>query len=136
MGNDNFRPPTELTPLNRSPKNLSWVILSATPTAVRNLVHIPPRGLLGESVKYDHNLFIYLYHFWELTYKSDRSADFPALWLKQHGQKASMCLFQFRWYSSPFRGQIPQNLNFGGMNRHFQAKLAKLKTCILSKLLH
>ena len=35
------------------------------------------------------------------------------------------------WGSNPI-----QNPNFGGVNRRFQAKLVKSKTCILSKLLH
>jgi len=54
---DNFRPPTESTSLNRSPKNLSQVIKSATPTAAPNLVHMRSRGLLGEWVKYNLNYF-------------------------------------------------------------------------------
>jgi len=53
MGDGDFRPPTELAPLNRSPKNLSQVITSAAPTAMPNLVHIRPWGLLGEWVKYN-----------------------------------------------------------------------------------
>jgi len=44
MGNGNFRPPTESTPLNDRQK-LTQVITSATPTAVPNLMHIVrPRG--------------------------------------------------------------------------------------------
>ena len=39
--------PTESTPVNRSPKNLSQVITSATPMAVPNYVHIRPRGFSG-----------------------------------------------------------------------------------------
>ena len=35
-GKGQFSTPTESTPLNRSPKNLSQVITSATPTAVPN----------------------------------------------------------------------------------------------------
>ena len=35
-GKGKFSTPTESTPLNRSPKNLSQVIMSATPTAVPN----------------------------------------------------------------------------------------------------
>ena len=37
MGDGNFRPPTESTPLDRSPKNLVQVITSAAPTAAPNL---------------------------------------------------------------------------------------------------
>jgi len=42
-----FQPPTESTPLNRSPKNLTLVITSATPTALPNLVHIHSWGASG-----------------------------------------------------------------------------------------
>ena len=38
-----FSTPTESTPLDRSTKNLLLVIMSATPTAVLNLVQIRPR---------------------------------------------------------------------------------------------
>ena len=44
----NFRPPTESTPLDRSPKNLLLVITSATPTAVPDLVQIRLRGASGQ----------------------------------------------------------------------------------------
>jgi len=49
-GDGDIQPHTESTPVNRSPKNLPLVITSATPIAVPNLVHIRPRGLLGEWV--------------------------------------------------------------------------------------
>jgi len=53
MENGNVPPPIESTPHERSPKNLSHVITLATPTAMPNLVHIRPWGLLGELVKYN-----------------------------------------------------------------------------------
>jgi len=56
-----FSTPTESTPLDRSPKKLVQVIMSAASTAVANLVQIRPRGLLGKWVKYNENLFIYLF---------------------------------------------------------------------------
>ena len=40
MEDGNFRPPTESTPLDQSPKNLVQVITPAAPTAVTNLVQI------------------------------------------------------------------------------------------------
>jgi len=58
MGDSNFRPPTESTPLDRSPKNLVQVITFAAPTAMPNLVQIRPWGLLGKWVKYN-NFLIY-----------------------------------------------------------------------------
>jgi len=36
-----------------------------------------------------------------------------------------MCILGFCWYTSPFRGQIHKNRNFGGVYRHFQAKRVK-----------
>jgi len=48
MGDGNFRPPTESTPLDRSPKNLVQVITSAAPTAVTNLVQIRRWGAFGQ----------------------------------------------------------------------------------------
>ena len=47
-GKGNFRHPTESTPLIRSPKNLSQVIMSATPTTVPYLVHIHEQGASGQ----------------------------------------------------------------------------------------
>jgi len=63
------------------------VIKSATYTAVPNLVQIPPRGVLGKCMKYNKKflLFIYTLFFRELTYRSDRWADFRAWWLKWCG---------------------------------------------------
>jgi len=58
MADGNFGPPTESTPLDRSPKNSVQVITSAVPAAVQNLVQIRPRGgggLLGKWVKYNEN---------------------------------------------------------------------------------
>ena len=58
-----FDPPTESTPLDRSPENLLLVIMSATPTAVPNLVLIRPPGLLGKWVKYNENFYLFIYTF-------------------------------------------------------------------------
>ena len=50
-GRGQFSTPTESTPMDRSPKNLLLVIMSATPTAVPNLVQIRPRGASGQMGK-------------------------------------------------------------------------------------
>jgi len=62
MGDGDFQPPIESTPLNRSSKTLSQVITSATPTALPNLVHICPWGASGRMGQYNLNYF-YLYPF-------------------------------------------------------------------------
>jgi len=38
--------------------------------------------------------------------------------------------------ASHFGGEIPQNLNFGGVNRRFQAKRQTIESFMLSKLMH
>jgi len=43
-----FSTPTESTPLDRSPKNLVQVIMSAAPTAAPNLVQIRRWGASGQ----------------------------------------------------------------------------------------
>jgi len=86
MGDGNFRLPTEFTPLDRSPKHLVQVSMSAAPTAVTNLVQIRARGASGQMGKIQRNfyLFIYLFipFFHQLTYRSDPPTDFHAGWLK------------------------------------------------------
>ena len=58
-----FDPPHRIhtPPLNRSPKKLVHVILSAAPTAVPNLVQIRPWGLLGKWVIYNEKNYLYLF---------------------------------------------------------------------------
>ena len=121
-----FLTPTESTPLDRSPKNLSLVITSATPTAVPNFVQIHLRGASGWNIM--KILFIGLRTFFhQLTYRLDTSTDFHAWWLKWRG------LAQRRAFGGgislilhPILGvKYPQNPNFRGVNRRFQAKRAK-----------
>ena len=71
--------------------------------------------------------------FWELTYRSDASTDFRALWLKRRGLAQGCPFWVYRSHCSPFRGIIPKNLNLGSMNRRFQAKLMKPKNMHIIK---
>jgi len=71
-------PPTELTPLDQSPKKLVQVITLAAPTAAPNLVQIRRWGLLGKWVKYNENFFLFIPFFHQLTYRSDAATDFHA----------------------------------------------------------
>ena len=99
-------------------KKLLLVIMSATPTVVPNLVQICPRGgLLGEWVKYDEFLFIYLFipFFRQLTYRSDPSTDFHAWWLKRHG----LAFREFRWYCSRLWIWNTPKTQIWGVNRCF-----------------
>ena len=136
MGDGNFRPPTESTPLYRSPKNLSQVITSATPTAVPIWCTSVHGVLLGEWVKY--NWFFYLlvflpFLFWELTYRSDALTDFRAWCLKRRGLTQGCAFLGFVDTAPHLGGKIPQNPNFGAVNRRFQAKLVKSKNMHIIK---
>jgi len=132
MGDGNFRPPTESTPLDRSSKKLLLVITSSTPTAVPNLVQIRPRGLLGKWVKYNENffyLFIYLfiYKFFSWPHLQVRPADgFSRLMAQTTRICARMCLLGVSLTLLPILGvKYPKKPNFWGVNRRFQAKQAK-----------
>jgi len=101
------------------------VITSATPTAVPNLVQIRRWGLLGKWVKYNEKFFIYTLSFMNSPTGQTRrrifTLDGGAKWLAQ-----GCAFWGFRWHCSPFWGwNPPQNPNFGGVNRRFQAKRAK-----------
>jgi len=131
MGKSDFRPHTESTPLNQSQK-LSQVIMSETPTAVPNLVHIRPRGPLDIWVKYNQN-FCYLCPFLgnsptcqtrRRTFAHDSSND---------ADSRKDVPFWVRWYGSIFRGLSPPKPNFGDLNSRFQAKLANLKNMHIIK---
>jgi len=79
MGDGNFRPPTESTPFDRSPKNLLLVITSATPTAVANLVQIRLWGASGQMGEIYLFIYLFIYTFFhQLTYRSDATTDFYA----------------------------------------------------------
>jgi len=87
-------------------------------------------GLLSEWVKYNQNYF-YLCPFWELTYRSDPSTDFYAWWLKRRGLAQACAFFGICSHGSPF--SKPPKPQFWGVNRRFQAKLAKSKNVHIIK---
>jgi len=129
MGDGNFRPPRESTSLDRSPKKLSLVITSATPTAVPNLVQIRSRGGFWANGWYITKfiyLFIYLYPF-SWTHLQVRPIDGFLRWMAQTTRTlARMCLLGNSWTLLPILGvKSLENPNFEGVNRRFQAKRAK-----------
>ena len=83
-------------------------------------------GLLGKWVKITNfYLFIYLYLFHELTYRSDPTTDFHAWWLKRRGLAQEGCAsWGFRWYIAPHFGVKSPQIPVWGVNRRFQAKRA------------
>jgi len=118
--------PTESTSFDRSPKNLLLVIMSATPTAVENLVQLGSRGLLGKCVKYNE-FFIYLFipFFTKSPTGQTLSTDFHAWRLKRRGLAQGCAFGGFRWYCSSFWRWNTPNPSFWGVNSRFQAKRAK-----------
>ena len=111
MGKGNFRPPTESTPLNRSPKNLSQVI-RRQPLRLCQIRCISVHGgLLGIWVKYNQNYF-YLYLFFkELTYRSDTATDFHAWWLKRRGLGQGCAFFGNFSHCSRFQAELAKSKN-------------------------
>jgi len=84
---------TESTPIT---KKMVQMIISASHTAVPNLVQIRPRGLLGKWVKYNDFLFFIYTFFHQLTGRSDGTTDFHAWWLKQRELKQECAFWGFR----------------------------------------
>jgi len=96
--------------------------MSAVPTAAPNLVQIRRWGLLGKWVKYNEN-FIYLFIPFFMN-SSDPSTDFHDFQTTR--THAGMCLLGVSLTLLPILGvKSPENRNFLGENRRFQAKRAK-----------
>ena len=150
MGDGNLRPPppTESTPIDRSPKSCYRWLHQRTlrATAVPNLVQIRPgvgaSGQMG-SLQYNEILFIYLFipFFRELTYRSDPSTDFYAWWLKRRGLTQGCAFWGVRRYCSPFWGlnelkSYKKNPILGAWIGVFKPNGRNIKSFILSKLLY
>ena len=71
--------------------------------------------------------------FQELTYRSDTSTDFHAWWLKGRGLAHRCASFGNFSRCSPSRGSKTSQKQFWGVNRRFQAKLAKSKNVHIIK---
>jgi len=61
----------------------------------------------------------------ELTYRSDPSTDFHAWWLKRRGLAQDVLLGDFFHIAPHLGGQKTPNPQLWGVNKRFQAKLAK-----------
>jgi len=124
MGDGNFRPPTESTPLDRSPKNLVQVI--KLPLRLCQIwCKSFDGGLLGKWVKY--NEFFYLY-FFSWTHLQVRPVNGFSRWMAQTTRtRAWMCLLGVLLTLLPILGvKSPENHNFGGVNRRFQSQTGKM----------
>jgi len=99
IGQISTPPPTESTPFDRSPNNLSLMITSATPTAVPHLVQIRPRGAsgrMGENIKKQFYLFIYLYLFSGTNLQVRPVDGFSRSMAQTTRTRARVCFLGFR----------------------------------------
>ena len=83
--------------------------------------------------------FFILYRFTWTHLQVKHVDGFSRLMAQTTRTRARMwCAFwRFRWYCFPlWRWNTPQNPNFGGVNRCFQAKRTNIESFMLSKLLH
>jgi len=97
--------------------------MSAAPMAVPNLVQIIRWGLLGKWVKY--NEFVFIYTFFSLTQLQVRLVDGFSRLMAQTTRTRGMMGVSLTML--PILGVIsPENPNFWGVNRRFQAKRAKI----------
>jgi len=132
MGDDNFRPPTESTPLNRSPKICHrW--LRRRPLQLCQIWCTSALGwLLGEWLKYNLNYF-YLYPFLG-TQLQVRCVDrFSRMMAQTTRTHVRVCLMGFVDIAPHLGVKSPKNPNFGGVNSRFQAKLVNSKNMHIIK---
>ena len=90
-------PPTNSTPFNRSPKKFVTGDYVGNRYQCTKFGANPPTGGFWANAwnitESFISLFMYTLFFWELTYRSDRSADFRAWWLKRRGLAQRMWLW-------------------------------------------
>ena len=125
MGDGNFRPPENPHPLTDHQKIwyrwLHWWPLWLCQIWCKSF----DRGLLDKWVKYNEILFIYTFFSW--THLQVRPVDGFSRFMAQTTRTLTrMCLLGVSLTLLPILGvKFPENPNFVGLNRRFQAKLAK-----------
>jgi len=129
MGEGNFRPPTESTPLDRSPKTFVASDYVGDPYGCAKFGANPSTGGFWAN-GWNITNFIYLFintFFHQLMHLQVRPVDgFSRLMAQTTRIWARMCLLGVSLTLLPILAvKYPQNPNFGGVNRRFQAKRAK-----------
>ena len=106
MGKGNIPPPTESTPLNRSPKiSHRWICRRPLQLCLIRCISVL-WGLLGTWVKY--NWIIFIYAIFGGTHLQVRPVDgFSHMMAQTTRTRARMCLFGICSHSSQFRGSKP-----------------------------
>ena len=105
--------------------------MSAIPTAVPNLVHIRPWGFLGEWVKY--NVIFFICTLFSGTHLQTRRRIFAHDGSNDADSCKDVPFLGFVDIAPHLGSKSPKNPNFGGVNRRFQAKLAKSKNVHIIK---
>ena len=116
--------PTESTPLDRSPKKFGTGDYIGGLYGCVKFGKNSSMGASGQGVKY--NDFLYLFYF--MNSLQVRPVDrFSRLMAQTTRTRAHICLLGgFVDIAPHFGGEIPETPNFGGVNRRFQAKRAKI----------
>jgi len=97
-------------------------------------MHICPWGASGHMGEIYAKLFLFIPLFEELTYRSDPSMEFHTWWLKRRGLAHGCAFLVFISHVSSLKGSAPKKKKqFWGVNRRFQAKLAKSKNLHIIK---
>jgi len=144
-------PPTESTPLNRSPnicyrwlRQLCQILLQIRPLwnyhstiYIKSLVpDLKDFGANGWNKTNFLNKFIYNF-FREIAYRSDPSTDFHAWWLKQRGLAQWCAFWGFVDIAPHFGGEIPPKKSIlGAWMGVFKPNGQNIESFILSKSLH
>ena len=141
MAKGNFRRSTPYRIHTPQPitKTLSQVITSATPAVKLCQIWRTTWGFLANITKFYLFIYLFIYLLYPDLGKSPTGQTRRGIFAhngSNDGDSRKNVPFEFRSYGSLFRGSVLQNPTFGGVNRRFQAKLAKSKICILSKVLH
>ena len=116
MGEGNFRPPTESTPLDRSPKNLLLVITSRPLRLYQIWCKSVHGGLLGKWVKYNEIFFIYLFILFFINSPTGqtRRRIFTLYGLNDADSRKDVPFGGFVDIASHFGGEIPLKPQFWG----------------------
>jgi len=119
----------------RIANKFSWVITSAAPIPVTNLVQMHPWGLVGNWANYNQ-FFIYTFSR-KLTKRSGRATDFCTWWPKWCSLVQGCAFLGFGWYSYQFRGSNhPKTPILAAWIGVFKPNMPYIETFIVSKLLH
>jgi len=105
------------------------MVASAAPTAVPNLVQSHPWGVLGRWVKYKESFYLLIYlfisFFGNLPTGQTCGRIFTLDGSNDVNSRKGVSFGGFVGIAPHFGAEITPNTNFGGVNKRFQARLAK-----------